>query len=107
MHILDWVPDASAKAAWLARFDDRSTPSAVESVSPRPPPADIGAAPPEMRVAASDLANARWLETYRGRHLFALADGRIYLDGLIAVALLDLARATLDELARRAGEPEA
>jgi hypothetical protein len=58
-------------------------------------------------VSSGQLVSARFLETYRGRHLFALADGRIYLDGLIAVSSLEHARTTLDELARRAGEADA
>ena len=72
-------------------------------VAPLParPPTDILAAPTEMQVTVAQLDGARFLETYRGRHLFALADGRVYLDGLIAVSSLDHARATLDYLANQ------
>jgi hypothetical protein len=73
---------------------------------PVPPPADSASVPLEMQVTAAQLAGARFLETYRGRSLFALTDGRVYLDGLIAVSSLDHARATIDELARRADQPE-
>ena len=107
VHVLDWIPNEAAKAEWLARFEARTIECSIASVSPSPPPADIDAAPPEMRATMEQLSDARFLETHRGRRLFALTDGRVYLDGLIAVSSLDHARATLDELARRAGEPKA
>ena len=123
VHILDWIPDAAAQAAWLERCQSSNgTPADLPTIStdgsggppdagrhlaPEPAPADVSAAPAEMQVAGADFAGARYIETYRGHHLFQLADGRVYLDGLIAVATLDHARATLDELARRAGKTEA
>ena len=57
-----------------------------------------------MHVGEADLLGARHLETYRGTDVFQLSDGRIYLNGLIAVATLDLARATLDHLAGQSTE---
>lgn len=68
----------------------------AEAPVPAPPPADILAAPAAMQVSAAQLAGARHVETYRDCHIFALADGRVYLDGLIAVATIEHARATLD-----------
>jgi hypothetical protein len=100
VHILDWIPDAAAKAAWFARFDGEGSGAAAANL-PAPPPADIAQVATEMQVTAAQRAAARFLETYRGRHLFALADGRVYLDGLIAVSSLDHARATLDLLANQ------
>ncbi len=98
VHIFDWLPDEPAKAAWLARCNNPS--GVMAAPSPVQPPTDISAAPPEMQVTADQLAGSRFLETYSGRHLFALADGRVYLDGLIAVSSLDHARATLDHMAQ-------
>lgn len=100
VHVFEWIADASAKVAWLARFEGSSTGKNIAFTSPSQPPADTGTAPLEMRVTAAELVDARWLETYSGRHLFALADGRVYLDGLIAVSSLDHARATLDHMAQ-------
>ena len=56
-----------------------------------------------MYVAEAALQDAYFLETYRGADLFALADGRVYLNGLIAVSTLDHARATLDYMAGKHG----
>lgn len=111
VHILDWISDDAAKATWLARFDDtRRCATTKPAFPPNAEPqgqdahttADNSAddeVSDEMRVTGAQLAGARYLETYRGRHLFALTDGRVYLDGLIAVASLDHARATLDHMA--------
>jgi hypothetical protein len=101
IHVLDCFPDVAAKTRWLARF------AHGVGFQVAPPPPDVATVAIEFQVNVVQLHLARHIETYRGRHLFGLADGRVYLDGLIAVATLDLARATLDELARRAGEPEA
>ena len=91
MHFLDIIWDEADKTAWLLRFEGPTT---------SPPPADISTVAHEFHATAAQLADARFLETHRGRHLFALVDGRIYLDGLIAVCSLDHARATLDHLAQ-------
>ncbi|MFM9939780.1 MAG: DUF4062 domain-containing protein [Hyphomicrobiaceae bacterium] len=55
---------------------------------------------PEWVVAPADVEGARYIETRRETHIFALNDGRFYLDGTIAVATLELARATIDELVK-------
>lgn len=82
----------------------RQPPSQFAAVLPASPPTDVAAVPTEMRVSISDIADAKLVETYRGTMLFTLSDGRVYLNGLIAVATLDLARATLDHMARQSAE---
>lgn len=62
------------------------------------------AVPSEMIVTADALDGARYLETYRDTNLFQLADGRIYLDGLIALETIEHARATLDHLGNQQGD---
>ncbi len=57
--------------------------------------------PPEMMVSDKHLQGAKFLEIYRGTRLFTLADGRVYLEGSVAVASVGHARATLDVLAGR------
>ena len=57
-----------------------------------------------MHVGEAELSGARHLETYRGTNIFQLSDGRVYLNGLIAVATLELARATLDFLAGQSSD---
>jgi WD40 repeat protein len=113
VHLIEIVIDETSKSAWLGRCGGPVLPQAADSGKdweivgnrsalclPATPPNDIGSAPPTMQVRISDLRGARILETYRGRHLFALADGRVYIDGLIAVGSLDHARATLDHMAQ-------
>ena len=65
---------------------------------PPPPPRNV---PHHTSVVASDLNGASFLETYRGIHLFALADGRVYVDKYLAVGSLDLARQAVDYVAMR------
>ena len=53
--------------------------------------------PPEHRtVAPADLEGARYIETYSGLHLFALADGRVFVDRHEALGSLDMARSYVD-----------
>ena len=117
LHIFDVIPDAVTNAAWLAKFDsadearrnvsagdlgDRDhsgTPTASSDLPPGPLPVGISGVPPEMQVSTTQLESARHIETYRGRHLFALSDGRVYLDGLIAVGSLEhVSRITLRDV---------
>ena len=66
------------------------------------PPVQVDAAttrPPEHRtVAPADLSGARYVETYGGLHLFALADGRVFVDRHEALGSLDQARVYVDGL---------
>ncbi len=103
VYLLDLIVDDSAKLRWLERITEAHR----DVVAPAPPPFDIDRVAAGMQVTVAQLAKARFIENYDRRHLFMLADGRIYLDGLIAVSSIDHARATLDELARRAGAQEA
>jgi hypothetical protein len=57
--------------------------------------------PHHTSVIAADLQGASFLETYRSIHLFALADGRVYVDKYLAVASVDLARQAVDYVATR------
>jgi hypothetical protein len=58
------------------------------------------AIPAEWTVTQSDLEGGHYQETHRTTRIFALKDGRFYIEGTIALPTLDLARATIDELAK-------
>ena len=55
--------------------------------------------PPQRRnVTPADLQGAEFVETYAGLHLFALADGRIFVDRHEAMQSLDEAKSLIDAL---------
>ena len=55
--------------------------------------------PPEHRtVAPAELVGARYLETFGGLHLFALVDGRVFVDRHEALGSLELARSYIDSI---------
>ena len=58
-----------------------------------------GAHPPERtNVTPEDLAGARFVETYAGVHLFALVDGRVFIDRHEARPSLQTARSFVDQV---------
>lgn len=68
-----------------------------------PPPMHVESAPasrpPEHRtVSPAELVGARFVETFGGLHLFALADGRVFVDRHEALGSLELARTFVDGL---------
>lgn len=52
--------------------------------------------PDHTTVTAADLDGASFVETYRGVHLYRLEDGRIFIDGALALGSLDAARRMVD-----------
>ncbi len=78
-------------------------PSEAVAVQPieKPAAAVSRPVPHHTSVVAADLQGASFLETYRNIHLFALADGRVYVDKYLAVASVDLARQAVDYVATR------
>lgn len=70
---------------------------------PPPPPVHVESVPatrpPEHRtVSPTELVGARFVETFGGLHLFALADGRVFVDRHEALGSLELARTYVDGL---------
>ncbi len=88
-----WIDKAEAEllSAALGREDE---------MMPILPPKYDERVPLDMQVVEMDLKGAWCIEPYRGVYLFALRDGRVYLNGLIAVESLELARLSLDYLAQ-------
>lgn len=98
---------AAAMAAEEAAASSSAAIASEEALATADPatPADALAqdSPPAVQqwlVAPADLEGAAFVETYRDKHVFLLADGRHYIDGTLAVPTLDHARATIDELAK-------
>ncbi len=83
-----------------AREDDSSEPGS-STLQDAAPLRALAAIPPEMMVSDNDLRSVKFVETYRGTRLFALTDGRVYLEGSVAVSSIEHARATLDLLASK------
>lgn len=78
------------------------TPQQQQRVQTPPPPlveALLVTRPPEHRtVSPAELVGARYLETFGGLHLFALVDGRVFVDRHEALGSLELARTYVDGL---------
>ena len=105
----------AAAAERVERVERKEATTSLRSVPPPPPPPvqDVVEAPPpppppppppaqkvpeHRTVAPSDLAGARFVETYGNLHLFALADGRVFVDRHEALPSLDLAKQYVDSL---------
>jgi len=59
----------------------------------------LASRPPEHRtVSQAELMGARYVETFGGLHLFALADGRVFVDRHEALGSLEQARSYVDGL---------
>ena len=85
------------------RSERRDEPVEQRVQAPPPPPVQVNAAPasrpPEHRtVSPAELVGARYVETFGGLHLFALADGRVFVDRHEALGSLELARSYVDGL---------
>ena len=64
-----------------------------------------GVRPPERtNVTPDDLAGARFVETYAGVHLFALVDGRVFIDRHEARPSLQTARSFVDQVGSKRGQ---
>ena len=109
-------PDRALLPAMVARIRDRHM--AAVRVPPRsafhrmpaqvhllPPPLvetqPVRPVPQHTSVTTQDLDTATYLETYRGVHLYVLADGRIYVDGRMALPTLSAAKLLIDSAGSR------
>ncbi len=84
------------------RSERRDEPPAQQRMQ-APPPVQVETVsvprPPEHRtVSPTELVGAKYVETFGGLHLFALADGRVFVDRHEALGSLDLARSYIDGL---------
>ena len=61
--------------------------------------------PRHTTVTPQDLESAMYLETYRGVHLYRLADGRTYVDGLMALLSPEAARDLIQQTAQPDTQP--
>lgn len=61
----------------------------------------LSSIPSEMIVTDIQLTGAQFLEQYKGINIFLLQDGRVFLDGRIALVTVEHAKATIDELSRQ------
>ena len=87
-----------------SRTDRRDEGAQQQRVQTQPPPpmhveSAPASRPPEHRtVSPAELVGARFVETFGGLHLFALADGRVFVDRHEALGSLELARTYVDGL---------
>jgi hypothetical protein len=83
---------------------DRSDARSLRSLPPPPDEPSTRRPPQHRTVAPAELAGARYVETHGGLHLFALADGRVFVDRHEALASLQQARDYVDSI-KAAGYP--
>ncbi len=101
------LPNLAAALSEPLRLTAPHEEPSLRSVAQFMPATAARLVPRHTTVTPHDLETAAYIETHRGVHLYRLADGRVYIDGHMAIVALDAARGLIDQAARPAALPVA
>lgn len=90
-------PPKAAAVETPPRRDPAHREAPLRSVSQFMPEIAARLVPRHTTVTPQDLETAEYVETHRGVHLYRLADGRVYIDGHMAVISLATAHGLIDQ----------